>query len=151
MQKKGTLNLLSLLLSILLYAQSLPYEKYTLKKGLISDRITAITQDEKGFMWFGSYFGICRYDGMKFEKIVLPAQQRNKYVNCLSPAIQMILKDELNEVNDLPIIDKGEVIGLFNEMKFGKRLSTWYFEEENQTKRFLNLEEILLNKATTVH
>ena len=67
-------------------SQVLPYEKYTSKNGLISDRITAITQDEKGFMWFGSYFGICRYDGIKFEKINLPPQQQNKFVTFLLPA-----------------------------------------------------------------
>src|SRR3954470_14403047 len=68
------------------YAQNIPYEKYTTKNGLISDRITAIAQDEKGYMWFGSYFGVCRYNGQKFEKIELPEQQQNKYVNCLLPA-----------------------------------------------------------------
>jgi signal transduction histidine kinase/ligand-binding sensor domain-containing protein len=64
----------------------IPSEKYTSKNGLISDRVTAISQDEKGFMWFGSFFGICRYDGIKFEKIALPEKQQNKFVNCLLPA-----------------------------------------------------------------
>ncbi len=66
-----------------IWSQNVPTEKYTSKNGLISDRITAIAQDEKGFMWFGSFFGICRYDGIKFEKIALPVSQQNKYVNCL--------------------------------------------------------------------
>lgn len=69
-----------------MYAQFVPYQKYTSKNGLISDRITAITQDENGVMWFGSYFGICRYDGIKFEKIVLSANQQNKFVKFLLPA-----------------------------------------------------------------
>src|SRR3954470_8292889 len=67
------------------YAQNIPYEKYTTKNGLISDRITAIAQDEKGYMWFGSYFGVCRYNGISFEKIALPEQQENKYVTCMLP------------------------------------------------------------------
>jgi signal transduction histidine kinase len=69
-----------------LKAQIVPYEKYTSKDGLISDRITAIGQDQQGFMWFGSYFGICRYDGIRFEKIDLPEGQKNKYVNFILPA-----------------------------------------------------------------
>src|SRR4051794_19916743 len=67
-------------------AQIVPIEKYTTKNGLLSDRITSITQDEKGFMWFGSYFGICRYDGQKFESIPLPPSQQNKYVNFIASA-----------------------------------------------------------------
>jgi len=68
------------------HAQTPPYEKYTSKSGLISDRITAIAQDDNGFMWFGSFFGICRYDGVKFQKISLPQGQQNKYVNFVAPA-----------------------------------------------------------------
>lgn len=86
MLKKGIIFFLSCLYLSILSAQSLPYEKYTSKNGLVSDRITAIAQDEKGFMWFGSFFGICRYDGNKFQKIDLPEEQKNKYVNCLLAA-----------------------------------------------------------------
>jgi ligand-binding sensor domain-containing protein len=52
-----------------LHAQIVPYQKYTSKDGLLSDRITAIAQDKKGFMWFGSYFGICGYDGIRLKKL----------------------------------------------------------------------------------
>ena len=62
----------------------------------------------------------------------------------------MTLLDELSEFDDFTIIDEGDVIGITNEMKFGKRLTTWYFQEENQKRRYLNLQEILLNRATRV-
>jgi len=61
-------------------------KKYTSKDGLIADRITAIAQDEKGFMWFGSYFGICRYNGVQFENIILPQGQQYKYVTSIISA-----------------------------------------------------------------
>jgi signal transduction histidine kinase/streptogramin lyase len=83
MHAKTTLLLLLLTVALGLSAQVVPHVKYTSKDGLIADRITAIAQDEKGFMWFGSYFGICRYDGVRFEKINLPAGQQNKYVTSL--------------------------------------------------------------------
>lgn len=67
------------------YGQSLPIQKYTSKDGLISDRITVMTQDEEGFIWFGSYFGLCCYDGIKFHRIELPPLQQNKYVSSLLP------------------------------------------------------------------
>jgi len=59
----------------------------------------------------------------------------------------MLLLDELNEFDDFTIVDGGEVVGITNEMKFGKRLTTWYFNEENQKRRFSNLKDILLNRA----
>jgi hypothetical protein len=59
----------------------------------------------------------------------------------------MLVMDELREFDDFTIIDGGEVVGITNEMKFGKRLTTWYFSEENQKNRFLNYKDILLNRA----
>jgi signal transduction histidine kinase/ligand-binding sensor domain-containing protein len=86
MLKRGSAFFILFFFLFALHAQTLPFEKYTTKNGLISDRVTAITQDEKGFMWFGSYFGICYYDGIRFQKLELPQQQSNKYVNCLLSA-----------------------------------------------------------------
>ena len=85
MRLKGMLTLLSVLYSLCLHAQTLPVDVYTSKNGLIADRITSITQDSKGFMWFGSFFGICRYDGSRFERMSLPPSQQNKYVTFLAP------------------------------------------------------------------
>jgi hypothetical protein len=41
-------------------------------------------QDEQGFLWTGSYFGLSRYDGYRFVNIALPQVQRNKYVTALA-------------------------------------------------------------------
>ncbi|MDQ3551111.1 MAG: hypothetical protein M3413_06260, partial [Bacteroidota bacterium] len=65
-------------------SQVIPSTKYSTKNGLIADRITAITQDSSGMMWFGSHYGICRYNGQKFETIKLPEHQNNKYVTTIS-------------------------------------------------------------------
>ena len=71
-------------------AQMLPYHRYTSKDGLIADRITAIQQDDRGVMWFGSFFGLCYYDGINFHKVHLPAEQENKFVTCILPASKKI-------------------------------------------------------------
>ncbi|MFL5787301.1 MAG: two-component regulator propeller domain-containing protein, partial [Flavisolibacter sp.] len=94
------------------YAQDLPSYRYTSKNGLIADRITAIVQDRNGYMWFGSYFGICKYDGNKFEKILLPANQQNKYVNNLYAAYGNLYASFLFG-GGLAVYSKGKVIPYF--------------------------------------
>ncbi len=48
-------------------AQRLPKaEAITLDDGLPFRNVTAITQDSRGLMWFGTQQGICRYDGYHF-------------------------------------------------------------------------------------
>jgi ligand-binding sensor domain-containing protein len=64
-------------------AQYSPSRRYTTRDGLIADRITAITQDEDGFMWMGSLFGISKYDGSKFTTLPLPPAQKYKAVTSL--------------------------------------------------------------------
>jgi ligand-binding sensor domain-containing protein/two-component sensor histidine kinase len=63
--------------------QTLPNRRYTTRDGLVADRITVITQDQQGFMWMGSLFGISRYDGTRFTTINLPASQQHKSVTSM--------------------------------------------------------------------
>jgi signal transduction histidine kinase/ligand-binding sensor domain-containing protein len=63
--------------------QTVPTHRYTTADGLISDRVTSVTQDESGFIWVGTYFGLSRYDGYHFRTISLPDVQKNKYVSAL--------------------------------------------------------------------
>lgn len=67
-------------------SQNLPNRRYTTADGLVADRITCAVQDDKGFMWVGTYFGLSRYDGNRFTTIPLPPIQQNKYVGALTAA-----------------------------------------------------------------
>ena len=66
------------------YAQTVPSKRYTTADGLVSDRLTCMVQDEQGFLWTGSFFGLSRYDGYRFVNIALPQVQQNKYVTALA-------------------------------------------------------------------
>jgi len=66
------------------HAQTVPSKRYTTADGLVSDRLTCMVQDEQGFLWTGSFFGLSRYDGYHFVNIALPQVQQNKYVTSLA-------------------------------------------------------------------
>ena len=48
------------------FADSLYYTDLTIQNGLASNQIHSIYQDSKGFVWFGTSNGLCRYDGYEF-------------------------------------------------------------------------------------
>ncbi len=48
-------------------AEQLPIKSYTTADGLPSDRIPCILADSHGFLWFGTWDGLARFDGYGFR------------------------------------------------------------------------------------
>lgn len=48
-------------------AQTIPLLHYSIKDGLPSNTIYSIMRDSKGFLWFATDKGICRFDGVHFK------------------------------------------------------------------------------------
>jgi ligand-binding sensor domain-containing protein len=41
--------------------------RFRRSQGLSSQRVTSMAQDEQGFLWFGTDYGVDRYDGYRFR------------------------------------------------------------------------------------
>src|SRR3954452_1117619 len=67
------MNLRYLVLCVLLFvkitsAQNADHAQYIgIEHGLSNNAVTSIYQDHNGFMWFGTYDGLNRYDGYTFR------------------------------------------------------------------------------------
>ncbi|NOY36707.1 MAG: transporter substrate-binding domain-containing protein [Chlorobi bacterium] len=46
---------------------NVPYILFSVENGLPQEDVTAILQDQKGYMWFGTNSGVVRYNGRKME------------------------------------------------------------------------------------
>src|SRR5215831_6156471 len=57
---------LALLLAGAAHAEQLPIKTYTIADGLAHGSVVSIYQDHKGFLWFGTYEGLSRFDGYSF-------------------------------------------------------------------------------------
>jgi signal transduction histidine kinase/ligand-binding sensor domain-containing protein/DNA-binding response OmpR family regulator len=60
------LKILSIIfLSLSVYPQNsdLNFEHFNVDKGLLSSNVPCLFQDRKGYLWFGTFYGIARYDG----------------------------------------------------------------------------------------
>jgi len=58
----------------------LKFEEFTSKDGLKHHSITEVTQDSKGYMWFGTYNGIYKYDGYTFKIYKNSLQDKNSLI-----------------------------------------------------------------------
>lgn len=61
-------ELLSLCLIAL--AQDITDKNFDINNGLSNNSIRTILQDSKGFMWFGTYNGLNRFDGYDFKVFI---------------------------------------------------------------------------------
>src|SRR5688500_13670305 len=50
-----------------LHAQKPNFDYLTVKDGLAQNTVSSIVKDKYGFMWFGTWNGLCRYDGYNFK------------------------------------------------------------------------------------
>ncbi|MEX0660979.1 MAG: two-component regulator propeller domain-containing protein [Balneolaceae bacterium] len=50
------------------YSQTLPFRSYSIEQGLSESVVHSLIQDEKGYIWAGTGFGLNRFDGMRFKK-----------------------------------------------------------------------------------
>jgi ligand-binding sensor domain-containing protein len=48
-------------------AKGIRFTRLSTDEGLSQTRVIQVVQDDLGFMWFGSQYGLNRYDGYKFK------------------------------------------------------------------------------------
>jgi signal transduction histidine kinase/DNA-binding response OmpR family regulator/streptogramin lyase len=71
-------HIIALLLSILtVNAQNSTWTHYSTDDGLTENSILSMYQDKQGFMWFGSFSGLNRFDGYKFKTYKALAGDKN--------------------------------------------------------------------------
>ncbi|MGY5354187.1 two-component regulator propeller domain-containing protein [Wenyingzhuangia sp. IMCC45467] len=51
---------------ITIFSQNKKIEKLNLENGLLNNSVRGIIQDNKGYLWFGTFNGLSRYDGKNF-------------------------------------------------------------------------------------
>lgn len=66
--RKLALSLLLLVCALFASAQTSFNRHYTLDDGLSSNTVYCVTQDSKGYLWFGTDQGVCRFNGRSFVR-----------------------------------------------------------------------------------
>lgn len=67
---------------------TLAFERISAEDGLPGQQVSAIFQDSRGYMWFGTESGLCRYDGYKFRNFTHLADNETSIsygvINCMA-------------------------------------------------------------------
>ena len=57
--------------------KEMQFTRLSTEDGLSQTRVSRIVQDNRGFIWFGTQYGLNRYDGYKFKVFVHDSQRAN--------------------------------------------------------------------------
>lgn len=101
-----------------LMGQNIKFEHYNESNGLSYNSVRHIVQDKNGFLWFGTFFGLNRFDGYQFKPFLSATLGKDKINN-----------DDITAIE----YDKSS-----NSLWVGTRKGlTWFNLEENTFKVFL--------------
>ena len=64
-------------------AQEYPFRTYSIGQGLSESVVNAITQDENGYIWLATGFGLNRFDGQNFQVFLQENGLKNTKINTL--------------------------------------------------------------------
>jgi ligand-binding sensor domain-containing protein/signal transduction histidine kinase len=67
----------------LVAGQAFPIQVYDVAQGLPSSRVACIQQDSRGYLWFGTWDGLSRFDGFEFKNYGLAEGLPSTLVNSI--------------------------------------------------------------------
>lgn len=79
MSKCYLITVLVFIMCISATAQTIPYKRYTSQDGLANSCIYRICQDDNGFLWMTTNYGVVRFDGFHFENFYPDNLQTSTY------------------------------------------------------------------------
>lgn len=81
MKRHSFILLISLISFCYSRAQNIKFEHYNDDNGLSHNSVRHIVQDKKGFLWFGTFSGLNRFDGYQFKTYLSSSPGENKLHN----------------------------------------------------------------------
>jgi signal transduction histidine kinase/ligand-binding sensor domain-containing protein/DNA-binding response OmpR family regulator len=97
-------------------------EHYSVENGVPHEIVNCAIKDSDGFVWFGTWYGLCSFDGQKFKTY----NSRNEYYTDIPPRkIQKIIEDKSSNLwvktidHKLYLFDKHKecFYSVFNELR----------------------------------
>ncbi len=125
-------------ISVLYASDSIPVQYLGIEQGLSNNVVTSIYQDHDGFMWFGTYDGLNRYDGYGF----------NVYRNIIGDSSSLChshINSITGDASDYLWIGTSKGISVFDPFK--KRFRTPYFRSFDKDDRNILVENSIILKS----
>ena len=161
MRKIGCFFITFLLFQSTLCAQIPGLTQFTTNNGLPSNTIYDIVQDEYGFIWFATDYGISKFDGLTFKNFTvtdgLPGNEilafykdsKNRiWMTAFNGNIGFIQNNHFYNKDNLPFLDKLQFPKFIEDIFEDSKGEIWFCQNSN-TVKVLNSDLSIENYTTT--
>ena len=169
MRKIGCFFIVFLLFQSTLRAQIPGLTQFTTNNGLPSNTIYDIVQDEDGFIWFATDYGISKFDGLTFknftindgipdnEILLLFKDTKNRiWMFGFNGKIGFIQNEKIFNINNVPFLNVLNFTNFISETFEDSKKNIWFFESLSNIKKLdssnrissFNLEKLFLKNGS---
>ncbi|WP_445666191.1 ligand-binding sensor domain-containing protein [Fodinibius sp. AD559] len=166
--KKG-ISVLLLLLSMttIVEAQTYPFRTYSIENGLSESVVNTITQDEDGYLWIGTGYGLNRFDGIGFKNYYVEDGLLNNSIQSLyadgenelwigtEGGVNVMRKDSIHTIPELQPLASSSILSIYKDSQNEFWFTTdgegvWHWDRSEQLTQYREVHGMGSNRVRDV-
>ncbi len=166
--KKGiSVFLLLLVTSAVVEAQTYPFRTYSIENGLSESVVNTMTQDQDGYLWIGTGYGLNRFDGIGFKNYYvedgllnnsiqsLYADQKNQLWIGTEGGVNIMKKDSIHTILELQPLKSSSILSIYKDSRNEFWFTTdgegvWHWDRSQQLTQYREVHGMGSNRVRDV-
>ncbi len=169
MNMKKTISgfLLFLLVAVAAKAQTYPFRTYSIENGLSEAVVNTITQDQDGYLWIGTGYGLNRFDGIEFNNYYVEDGLLNNSIQSLytdrkkqlwigtDSGVNVMRKDSIQTIPELRPLESSSVLSILEDSQNEFWFTTdgegvWHWDQNQELTQYREVHGMGSNRVRDV-
>lgn len=133
--------------------QVFPFRTYSIENGLSEAVVNALIQDDEGYLWIGTSYGLNRFDGIQFENYYtedgllnnkifsLYQDSKNRVWVGTGGGVNVIISDSIHTINELKPLETSTILAITQDSQNEFWFATdgegvWHLDRENNLTQY---------------
>lgn len=148
-------------------AQLLSFRSFSIEKGLSQAVVNDLIQDEEGYLWVATGYGLNRFDGLQFENYYEEDGLHSNDIRSLfqdskgriwigtSSGLNTIEKDSIVTVPELAPLESSAVLEIFEDSRGDFWFATdgqgvWHYDERGSLIQYISVHGLAGNRVRSI-
>ena len=154
-------------MSCALHAQILPFRTYSIERGLSEAVVNELIQDEHGYLWIGTSYGLNRFDGFNFKNYYTEDGLLNNKIHSLyeddkgdlwigsSGGVNVMRQDSIHTLTTLKPLESSTVLAIHQDSQGDFWFATdgdgvWHLDDNEELTQYLEIHGMGSNRVRDI-